>query len=164
MGVADWFDPTHSWEAGEGAAPDPSAMSLQVPSLPFGCPLETARTLGKPDAFEWRSRREHHCELLYAARGLRLRFKDDKLIDVSYLIGPDACEHPAFKPSEPRAPDGTRLGPEIDRAQIVKLFGEPDPGGSDETCLQIFHGHGVASDFYLDDHGQLREWSLYPDD
>ena len=37
--------------------------------------------------------------------------------------------------------------PAVDRAQIVKMFGEPDPGGSDETCLQIFHGHGVATSF-----------------
>ena len=164
MGLGDWFDPTRHWESASGLAPDPSALSLQIPTLPFGCQLEAARVLGKPDAFEWRSRREHHCELLYASRGLRLRFKDDKLIDVSYLIGADACEHAAFKPARPLAPDGTRLTPDIDRAQIVKMFGEPDPGGSDDECLQVFHGHGVASDFYLDGQGRLREWSLYPDD
>jgi hypothetical protein len=61
------------------------------------------------------------------------------------------------------APDGTRLTPEVDRGRIVALFGEPDPGGSDETCLQVFHGRGVASDFYLDDQGHLKEWSLYPE-
>lgn len=62
------------------------------------------------------------------------------------------------------APDGSRLTPEIDRARIVALFGEPDPGGSDETCLQVFHGRGVISDFYLDERGRLKEWVLYPDD
>jgi hypothetical protein len=162
MGVTDWFDPTHGWETVDGVAPDPGP-SLQVPLLSFGSPVESARVLGKPDAFEWRSRRERHYELLYARRGLRLRFKEGQLIDVSYLIGKDACEHASFKPSQPLAPDGTRLTSALDRAQIVKLFGEPDPGGSDDTCLQIFHGHGVVSDFYLDEQGRLREWSLYPE-
>ncbi len=162
MGVMAWFEPTHDWDAVDGAAPDPGP-SFQVPMLPFGSPLESARALGKPDAFEWRSRRERHFELLYARRGLRLRFKEGQLIDVSYLIGRDACEHPAFKPSQPRAPDGSRLTADLDRGQIVELFGEPDPGGSDDTCLQIFLGHGVVSDFYLDEQGHLREWSLYPE-
>ena len=164
MGLGDWFDPTRTWESASGPAPDPSALSLQIPTLPFGCPLETARALGRPDAFEWRSRREHHCELLYASRGLRLRVNDDKLIEVSDLIGPEACAHAAFAPSAPLAPDGTRLTRDVVRAQIVKSFGEPDPGGSDDECLQIFHGHGVVSDFYLDEQGRLREWSLYPED
>lgn len=164
MGLADWFDPTRGWETVAGPAPDPGALSLQIPALPFGCPLVAARGLGKPGGFEWRSRREQHCELLYPGRGLRLRFKGDKLIEVAYLVGAGACEDAAFTPSRPLAPDGTRLTPDIDRAQIVKMFGEPDPGGSDDTCLQIFHGNGVVSDFYLDEQGRLREWSLYPDD
>jgi len=164
MGLADWFDPTKSWDVVDGTAPDPGAESLQLSLLPFGSPLEAARALGRPDTFDWKSRREKHCELLYARRGLCLRFKADKLIDVSYLIGTDASDHPLFAPSQPLAPDGTRLTPAVDRAQVVKIFGEPDPDGSDATCLQVFHGQGVISDFYLDDEGHLREWSLYPDD
>ena len=60
--------------------------------------------------------------------------------------------------------DGTRLTAEADRGRIVALFGEPDPRGSDETCLQVFHGQGVISDFYLDEQGHLKEWILYADD
>jgi hypothetical protein len=163
MGLADRFDPTRNWEEVLGPAPDPTAF-LQLPTMPFGSPLESARVLGKPDAFECRSRREKDCFLIYAKKGLRLRFRGDRLIEVSYLVGQGAIEHPAFVPSQPRAPDGTRLTPEIDRARIISTFGEPDPGGSDDTCLQVFHGGGVISDFYLDQRGHLREWNLYPDD
>ena len=164
MGLTDWIDPTHTWEEIAGAAPDPSALSLQLASLPFGAPLESAHLLGRPDVLEWKSRRDKECVLLYAKRGLRLRFKGDRLAEVSYLIGKGACDHPAFNPSQPSAPDGTRLTPAIDRAAIVRIFGEPDPAGSDDTCLQVFHGHGVISDFYLDEPGHLTEWSIYPDD
>ncbi|MGZ4810773.1 MAG: hypothetical protein ACXV7D_15715, partial [Thermoanaerobaculia bacterium] len=37
----------------------------------------------------------------------------------------------------------------------MELFGEPDPGASDDTTLRIFHGHGVASDFDLNGDGCL---------
>jgi hypothetical protein len=163
MGLTDWFDPTKKWDPADGPAPDPGP-SLQIAQLPFGSPVEAAHPLGRPDAFEWRSRSEQHYELLYARRGLRLRFEGGQLVEVSYLIGGTACDHPSFTPSRPLAPDGSRLTAEVDRAKIVQMFGEPDPGGSDETCLQVFHGHGLVSDFYLDDEGHLREWSLYPDD
>jgi len=163
MGLSAWFDPTKNWDAADGPAPDPGP-SLQIALLPFGSPIESARALGKPDHFEWKSRRGQRYELLYARRGLRLRFEGGQLVEVSYLIAPAACDHPSFTPSQPLAPDGTRLTPNVDRAQVVKIFGEPDPRGSEDTCLQIFHGHGVASDFYLDDGGHLTEWSLYPDD
>lgn len=164
MGLTDWFDPTKQWEPVSGPAPDPSALSLQVPVLPFGSPLESARVLGRPDEFEWKSRRAKDCTLLYATKGLRLRFRGGQLAEVAYLIGPGACAHASFSPAQPSAPDGSRLTADVDRARIVSIFGEPDPGGSDETCLQVFHGHGVISDFYLDETGRLREWDLYPDD
>jgi hypothetical protein len=164
MGLSDWFDPTKSWDVVEGTAPDPGGPSLTLAQLPFGSPIEAARVLGRPDVFEWKSRRDAHYELLYARKGLRLRFRGGRLDQVSYLVGQDACTLPSFAPSRPLAPDGTRLSPEVDRARIVTIFGEPDPGGSDDECLQVFHGNGVISDFYLDDQGHLREWSLYPDD
>ena len=147
----------------DGAAPDPGP-SLRIAMLPFGSPLESARALGRPDGFEWKSHHDKHSELLYAKRGVRLRFKGDQLVEVSYLIGQNACDHASFTPSQPLAPTGVRLTPAVDRAQIVSIFGEPDPGGSDDTCLQVFHSHGVISDFYLDEQGHLSEWSLYPDD
>src|SRR5262249_21661056 len=73
-------------------------------------------------------------------------------------------DHPAFAPARPLSPNGPRLSPDVDRGQIVGLFGEPDPDGSDATCLQVFHRCGVISDFYLDERGRLSEWALYPDD
>jgi hypothetical protein len=82
---------------------------------------------------------------------------------LEFLIGAKASTHPAYAPARPKAPDGTSMTPEWDRARIVTLFGEPDPGGSDETCLQIFHGL-VISDFDLDGDGHLGGWQLYPDD
>jgi hypothetical protein len=147
-----------------GAAPDPAAPLLQIPVLPFGAALDAARGLGRPDAFEWKNRHDKDGILLYAKKGLRLRFRGDSLIEFSYLIAWSACDHPSFAPSQPLASDGARLTPQTDRARIVKVFGEPDPQGSEDTCLQIFHGNGVISDFYLDDGGHLTEWVLYPDD
>lgn len=156
------LDPTRRWEPVAGLAPDPSGLRLT--SLPFGSPLAAAQYLGKPDVFEWKSRRDNECTLMYAAKGLRLRFKEDTLVEVAYLIGSHASDHPSFTPSTPLAPDGSRLSPAVDRARIVAIFGEPDPMGSDEECLQVFHGGGVVSDFYVDDDGHLTEWDLYPQD
>lgn len=156
------LDPTRKWEPVAGLAPDPAGFHLSA--LPFGAPVDAAQFLGKPDEFEWRSRRDNECTLLYAAKGLRLRFKEDRLVEVSYLIGKAACEHPSFTASKPLAPDGSRLTPDLDRARIVAIFGEPDPMGSDEECLQVFHGGGMVSDFYLDEQGHLSEWDLYPED
>lgn len=156
------LDPTRKWESVPGLAPDPNGFRLS--SLPFGSPVAAAQFLGKPDEFEWLNRIANECTLLYAAKGLRLRFEEDKLVEVSYLIGKDACSHAAYISSKPLAPDGSRMTPDVDRSRIVSIFGEPDPQGSDEECLQVFHGGGMISDFYLDEQGHLREWDLYPDD
>jgi hypothetical protein len=164
VSLFDWPDPTRGWPDVDGAAPDPSWGSLQLASLPFGSPVEAASVLGRPDKVEWRNRLRKDCDLLYARKGLRLRFAHGRLREVTYLVGADACRHPSFQPSRPLTPDGSRLTPDADRDRIASLFGEPDPGGSDETVLQVFHGHGVISDFSLDDSGHLKEWSLYPDD
>jgi hypothetical protein len=164
MGLFDWLDPTRSWPPVPGRAPDLSRHSLQLTSLPFGAPLESARVLGRPDEVEWESRIRKEFSLLYAAKGFRLHFVQGKLVRVTYLVGRGASEHRSFEPAQPMAPDGTRLTGDVDRARIVALFGEPDPGGSDETCLQVFHGRGVISDFDLDERGCLKEWTLYPDD
>lgn len=155
------LDPTRHWEPVFGPAPSPSG--LQIPLLPFGSPLEAAQFLGKPDEFEWKSRRTDAFSLLYAAKGLRLEFEDGKLVEVAYLVSAAACSHKSFAPSTPLAPDGSSLAHDVDRARIIAIFGEPDPMGSDETCLQVFHGGGVVSDFYLDDEGHLTEWDLYPE-
>ena len=162
MGLSELFDPTRTWEPVPGPAPNPNG--LQLSGLPFGSPLEAAQFLGRPDEFEWDSRLDKDCSLLYAAKGLRLRFERSELIEVAYLIGSDACAHASFTPSHPMAPDGTRLTADMDRGRIVSIFGEPDPDGSDEECLQVFHGGGMISDFYLDEHGHLREWDIYPED
>lgn len=165
MGFFDLLDPTRSWPSVEGPAPDLTFLSYEIEALPFGSPIDSARFLGRPDAFEWESRMEKRCALLYARKGLRLRFGQGKLRDVAYLVGLGATDHPAFERSQPLAPDGTRLSDRVDRARIVAMFGEPDPQGSDNECLQVFHqGRGAASDFYLDERGNLREWAIYPDD
>jgi hypothetical protein len=54
VGLFDWLDPTRSWESVPGRAPDLGPQSLQIASLPFGAPLESARILGRPDELEWR--------------------------------------------------------------------------------------------------------------
>ena len=164
MALLDWIDPTRGWPVVEGPAPDLDGPTLQVTAMPFGQGLESARVLGRPERFEWHSRIHKDCDLLYASKGLRLSFKQGRLTTLAFLIGRGACDHPKFAPAQPLAPNGTRLGPTMDRAQIVALFGEPDPKGSDETVLQVFHRCGVISDFWLDEKGRLQEWSLYPDD
>jgi hypothetical protein len=164
MGVLDWLDPTRSWPEVPGPAPELSRITMQLEGLRFGDPIESARSLGRPDRFEWRSRVKKDCDLVYARKGLRLRFTRGHLSEVGFLIAPGSSDLPGFAPSRPLAPDGTRLGPEADRARIVALFGQPDPGGSDQTVLQVFHQRGVASDFFLDEQGHLKEWALYPND
>jgi hypothetical protein len=164
MGLLDWLDPTRHWPLVAGPAPDLDGSNLQFETLRFGDPLESARFLGRPNELQWRSRIERDCHLVYVEKGLRLRFINERLREVTFLVGPGASEHPSYASARPLAPDGTRLTSETDRRQIVALFGEPDPGGSDDTCMQVFHGQGVISDFYLDDDGRLKEWVLYPDD
>jgi hypothetical protein len=155
MGLLSWLDPTRDWPVVKGPAPDLDGKTLQLDVLPFGAPIESARFLGKPNQIEWNSRSKQDFELFYTDKRLRLRFREGKLSDVAYLVGNGA---------QPKAPDGDLLTSSADRDEIVKRFGEPDPGGSDETCLQVFHRNGVISDFYLDDNGRLKEWILYPDD
>jgi hypothetical protein len=164
MGLLAWLDPTRGWPVVPGPAPELDAASLQLESLSFGAPIEGARAVGRPDRLEWRNRFRRDCDLLYAGKGLRLRFTRGRLSEVAFLVGSSASDHPAFAPARPRAPDGTRLTSEADRDRIVALFGEPDPGGSDSTVLQVFHGQGLVSDFFLDDRGRLKEWVLYPGD
>jgi hypothetical protein len=163
MGFLDWLDPTRKWPVVPGPAPDLNRTLMQLDSLRFGDTLERAHFLGRPDRIQWHNRLRKSCDLFYAQKGLRLRFVADRLTEWTFLIGPNCSADSAFVPARPKAPDGTRLSAETDRSRIVQLFGEPDPGGSDDTCLQIFHGN-VASDFRLDNDGHLDEWVLYPND
>lgn len=150
MGLFSMSDPTREWSEVSGPAPDVNSV-MQFDKLRFGDPIDSARFLGRPDRFESHNRKE--CTLFWGAKGLGLRFFEGKLDEVTFLIGA----------ARPTAPDGTILTRDMDRDRIAALFGEPDPDGSDETTLQIFHGHGVASDFRLDDRGRLQEWVLYPE-
>jgi hypothetical protein len=156
-------DPTRDWPIVGGPAPpvQPSLMQLDAPRL--GDSVESARVLGRPDAFTWKNRRGKEFDLLYASKGLRLRFKGERLAEVELLIGPKACDHAAYVPAHPKAPDGTALTPETTRARIAELVGQPEAKGSDEEVMQIFHGR-TASDFWFDPDGTLRSWSLYPND
>ena len=147
-------DPTKDWPVVPGPAPNISSTLMQFDQLRFGAPIESARFLGRPDDFHWKGLPGKNCELLYLSKGLRLEFTDRRLSEVAFLIEGGAS---------PVAPDGSRLTRATGKNAIVAAFGEPDPGGSDDTCLQVFHGHGVASDFYLDDDGHLTEWCLYPE-
>ncbi len=163
MGLLDFIDPTRDWPVVPGPAPDFNLALAQLESMRFGDPLDAARFLGQPDQIEWRSRIRKDFEAVYTPKGLRLGFKAGRLSQVTYVVGGWSTE-PGFAPARPKAPNGTPLTPALDRKAIVALFGEPDPGGSDQTCLQVFHGGSVISDFYLDDTGHLKEWVLYPDD
>ena len=161
MGLFDSLvDPTREWPAVPGAAPNVNRVLMQIESLHFGASIDSARILGRPDRFRWTSRMSKNCELLYAKKGLRLRFENGGLIEVAFLIGKRSCDHPEFVAAKPLAPDGTPMTPEIDPNRVTALFGPPDPGGSDATCLQVFHGEHIASDFNFDEQG-LNEWSLY---
>jgi hypothetical protein len=164
MGLLDsLIDPTREWPVVAGPAPDVNRALMQLDQLRFGDPLDSARFLGRPDAFEWVSRRRKDYDLIHARKGLRLRFKDGRFVELEFYIGPRSCEHPAFAAARPKAPDGTTLTPEIDKKRIGELFGEPDPKGSDDEVLQVFHTN-VASDFFLDETGHLESWALYPND
>ncbi|SRR6266849_981792 len=154
MGLLDWLNPTREWPVVSGPAPDLNRITLQFDALRFGAPLASARFLGRPDAFHWLSRIRNECELVYARKGLQLRFAKGGLDQIMFLIGT----------ARPTAPDGTPLTSEIDKDRIVALFGEPDPKGSDDETLQVFHGQGVISDFDIDEGGHLIRWTLYPDD
>jgi hypothetical protein len=136
-------------------------MQLEAPR--FGEPVESARSLGRPDEFTWKSRRHRNCELLYASKGLRLEFESNRLVEATFFIAPASCPHPRFSPAHPKSPDGVVLGPDMDRKRIVELFGEPDPKGSDDEVLQIFHGDTV-SDFFLTEGGRLDRWEIYLND
>ncbi len=164
MSVLDWFDPTRDWPVVAGPAPDVNRVLMQFDALRFGAPIESAKVLGRPDKFHWDNMVHRDCDLLYASKGLRLRFQEGKLREVRFLIGAESSDHPEFAPAQPMAPDGTRLTAQTSKDQIQAVFGPADPGGSDDTCLQIFHRNGVASDFDLDQQGQLTEWAIYPDD
>lgn len=136
-------------------------MQLEAPR--FGEPLESARPLGRPDQFTWQNKKAGFSELLYASKGLRLQFEANRLVEATFFIGPTSCPHPGFKPAQPKSPQGIALGPEMGRKRIVELFGEPDPKGSDEEVLQIFHGDTV-SEFFLTEEGRLDRWDLYLND
>jgi hypothetical protein len=163
MGVLDWLDPTRTWPVVAGPAPDLNRLLFQFDALRFGALIDAARVIGRPDAVNWINRFHKKCELFYASKGLRLRFDEGKLCEVTFLIAPSPDEQAPFTPAQPVAPDGTRLDGQLDRDQIVAVFGPGDPGGSDDETLQIFHKNGVASDFDFNPAGRLIRWSLYPD-
>ena len=148
-----FLDPTKTWLPVSGPAPDVDRVHMQFDGLHFGDPVDAARVLGRPDAFHWKNILRKDCDLTYTGKGLRLRFTDGKLDEIAFDVSV----------ASPAAPDGTRLSRQTDKGSIVKLFGEPDPGGSDDETLQIFHGHGVASDFDFDSDGKLTEWRIYPE-
>jgi hypothetical protein len=164
MGLLDGLtDPTRRWPVVEGPAPAVNPALMQLEAIRFGDPLDSARFLGRPDGVEWISRMRKDYDLIYARKGLRVRFKHGLLAEIEFYIGPRSCEHPAFSAARPKAPDGTTLTPEIDKKRIVQLFGEPDPKGSDDEVLQVFHTN-VISDFFVDETGHLESWALYPND
>ncbi|HJT16046.1 MAG TPA: hypothetical protein VJ853_01585 [Thermoanaerobaculia bacterium] len=148
-----FLDPTKSWPVLPGPAPDVDRVGMQFDALKFGDPIDAAQFLGRPDAFHWTNMLKKDCELRYSGKGLKLRFRDGKLDEITFDVAV----------ASPSAPDGTRLTRQTDKAAIAQLFGDPDPGGSDDETLQIFHGHGVASDFNLDEDGRLSEWVIYPE-
>jgi hypothetical protein len=158
MGLLDWLNPTRDWPVVDGPAPELNRTLLQFDSLRFGSPLESAaHVFGRPDEFKSVSRAKKEYRLTYLQKGVRLRFREDKLDQITFLIK---------EGSKPVVSDGTRLSSQTGKDQVVATFGKPDPDGSEDFCLQIFHGQGVISDFYFEDpaHSHLTEWTLYPDD
>jgi len=165
MGLFDrllnFGDPTRDWPVVEGPAPAVSRRTMSLESPRFGEPLEAARSLGRPDRFVWNSRGKANCELLYAAKGLRVEFEDNRLIEVTFYISPGSCPHPRFKPAQPKGPNGGVLTPESDRKRIVELFGEPDEPGEED--LVISHDKTTSVFFFAED-GRLDRWDLFLND
>jgi len=157
--LLNFGDPTKDWPVVSGPAPALSRRTLQLEAPRFGEPLESALPLGRPDEFTWQNKKAGFSELLYASKGLRLQFEANRLVEVTFFIGPSSCSHRGFKPATPKSPKGVPLGPEMRKDRIVELFGEPVPGSDDEV-LQILHGD-TASDFSLTEQGQLDRWDLY---
>jgi hypothetical protein len=165
MGLFDrlfnFGDPTRDWPVVEGPPPAVHRRTMSLESLRFGEPLESARSLGRPDEFVWNSRKNQNCELLYAGKGLRLEFEGNRLVEVTFYIAAKSCPHPLFKSAQPKAPNGGVLTPEMDRKQVVELFGEPDePGGDD---LVISHDK-TTSVFFFSEDGRLDRWELFLND
>ncbi|MGZ5178701.1 MAG: hypothetical protein ACXWCW_31655, partial [Burkholderiales bacterium] len=109
MGLFDLLDPTAKWPVVDGPAPDVNRLLLQFDSPRFGAPIDSARALGRPDEFHRKGVSTKDCTLLYARKGLLLRFHEGKLDEVRFRIGPRSSNHPAFVPAKPKAPDGSRL-------------------------------------------------------
>jgi hypothetical protein len=101
MSLLDWLDPTRTWPVVAGLAPDLNRVLMQFDALRFGAPLESARVFGRPDKFHWWSRIRKDCGLLYASKGLSLRFDGGRLSEVAFLIGAAISDHHAFVPAQP---------------------------------------------------------------
>ena len=156
-------DPTTQWPAVRGYAPtvEHSLWQFEAPCL--GDAVETARFLGKPDSFSSQNRAKKSFDLMYASKGLRLRYVEARLAEITLYIGSSFCEEPGFVSAEPLAPDGTTLSPDTSRKRLLEIFGTPEPMGSDDEVLQFFHGN-VGCDLFIDKDGRLESWVMYPND
>ena len=154
-------DPTRDWPVVEGPAPAVHRRTMSFESPRFGEPLESARSLGRPDEFVWNSRKNQNCELLYAGKGLRLEFEGNRLVELTFYIAPKSCPHPSFKPAQPEAPSGAVLTPGMDQRRIVELFGQPDEPGEDDVVIS--HDK-TTSAFFFSGEGRLDRWELFLND
>jgi hypothetical protein len=131
-------------------------MALDSPR--FGTPLESARSLGRPDEFIWRSRKHGNFELVYARKGCTLEFENDRLVGIAFHLSPKYCTHAMFRPARAQAPGGALLTADMDQKCIVELFGQPDE--PDEEDLVISH-HETTSVFSFSAEGRLDRWELF---
>ena len=131
--------------------------------LRFGDPLEAARPLGRPDSFR---RLGHEAfQLLYARAGYQLEFEDGRFECLVFFVGPRyGPRHRRLHFSRPVVAGGPRLGRGTGREEIERHFGPPEAADADEeeTVLRC-RRDDLILEFELDDHGQLKRWSVFPE-
>lgn len=128
-GIFQWLsgNPTSNWPAFDGQAPTLDPRTFAFGTLRFGDPVESARTLGKPDACH---RSGNKVTLDYAGAGFKLEFAFDKLHALDIVFRKPGENESALNESalDVRIPlgNGIVLSRSTDRGQIRGLFGEPD--------------------------------------
>ena len=156
-------DPTKDWPI---EPPPPAAFDLThraFGSLIFGGSLESAKSLGRPDRFEWTQ--PDYCELLYARSGFQIDFSHGSFGYLAFFLGPDALlpRHPDMTFSQPELGEGIRLTDDTSRAQLDACFGLPDAEDTDENETILFYTrNGIAVEFEYARNGLLKRCNLYP--
>jgi hypothetical protein len=157
-------DPTSSWPAANGQAPqvsvDRQALESIGARLPFGADLEAARVLGRPDAYATAGTGVH--TLTYATWGMVLEFEEARFVQVSFSIDPEADGASAgLGAADVLGSDGRRLAPTTTQDEIRERFGTPTQVQTfEEETILYYTSAPLSSEFHLD-AGRLVRWDVY---